>query len=126
MKAEFVSTEGDYLQAELNIDGQTLYVMDEFGGDCLKPGQEIDVELMNSCADDLDWDAVFSANLEKRTALQHISGWSYFALGRVTSINPLMCDCGVVELEGPFSTNDTRCIGEYVGFRVTRLTAFET
>jgi hypothetical protein len=122
----FKSTEGDYLEAEIEIDGQPIFVMDEFGGDQIKSGSIVSLEIFNSFSDDLDWDSVFNANPNRVKKLEHINSWSYFAFCEIISINPMICDCGVLKLEGPFETNDERCIGEFVGFRVTRLTAFGT
>jgi hypothetical protein len=124
--AVFKNTEGDYLLAEIELDGKLISVMDEFGGDRLKSGDKLEVELMNSCGDALDWDAVFNANPNKKKGLDHISSWEYFAFGEIISINPMMCDCSIAVLEGPFDTNDERCIGEFIGFRLSRLTAFGT
>ena len=124
MKATFKNTEGDYLLAELDINGKPFVVMDEFGGEWLKDGDIVQVELMNSVSDNLIWETVFSANPEHKRELEHISGWAYFAYGEIVSVNPMMCDCGLVILEGPFDTNDQCCVGEFIGFRVSRLTAF--
>ena len=41
-------------------------------------GEEFDVELSASLLDDDEsWETMFSGNLERRKALEHIDGWSY-------------------------------------------------
>lgn len=45
MQAVFKQTEGDYLEAVIEVAGQPLTVMDEFGGDSLTYGEIIDIEL---------------------------------------------------------------------------------
>jgi hypothetical protein len=65
VKAKFISTEGDYLLAEIVVQDQSLYVMDDFGGERFSSGESVTVELVNSFSEELDWDAVFGANRKK-------------------------------------------------------------
>jgi hypothetical protein len=39
VEAIFVSTEGEYLEAVVEVSGERLHVMDEFGGSSMSPGQ---------------------------------------------------------------------------------------
>ena len=126
MKATFLDTEGDYLLATIKIGDREFKVMDEFGGDRYKEGELIDVELMNSFADEESWEDIFSSNPNEMQALERKKNWEYFAYGKILAINPVVCDCGGIELEAPIETNDATCINDFIGFKVTRLTAFAT
>ena len=121
--ATFVATQGDYLEAIIEVDGQRLHVMDEFGGSQLAAGTPFQAELWPMASEDDDWDAIFSANPAKEKALRRIDGWRYLALGVIVSVDPVVCDCGLLQLENPFTTHDERCVGAYVGVTLARLDA---
>ena len=36
------------------------------------------------------------------------------ALGVVVSVDPVVCDCGLLQVENPFTTHDARCVGGQV------------
>ncbi len=121
--ATFVKTEGEYLEAVIEVNGEMLHVMDEFGGEDLKPGTKIELELSPFVSDPGEWDEIFSSNPEKKKGLVPLEGWRYLALGQIVKVSPVVCDCGLLIIEEPFSTHDQRCIGEYVGFKIGRLDA---
>jgi len=66
---------------------------------------------------------IFAANPDQRVGLESIGRWSYLALGRITSINPVRVDCGILVEERAVFTRDPRVIGSFVGFRVEVLDA---
>jgi len=41
----------------------------------------------------------------------------------VTSIDPVVVDCGMIQIPDVFHSRDLRVIGEFVAFTVTRLEA---
>ena len=87
-------------------------------------GDEFDVELSASLLDDDEaWEAMFAGNTDKRKALERVEGWSYRAYGEVVSIDPVMVDCGVIQIPDVFHSSDSRVIGEFIAFRITRLDA---
>jgi len=126
MIAKFISSDGEYLEARIEIDGMQYFVMDEFGGDSLDPGAQIEIDLSALPNDEESWEQIFQANPERKKELRHISGWSYFSLGQITAVNPVVCDCGVTYLDAPISTTDEKCIGEFIGFKIDRLDANST
>lgn len=126
MKANFISTEGDYLEAKIEVRGHTYTVMDEFGGNRYEPGDEISIRLSELVVNASEWNEIFNNNPNKEKILKCIRGWNYFALGEVISVTPVVVDCGVMKIESPFFTNDPRCIGEFVGFNIDRLDAIGT
>lgn len=126
MKVKFLSTEGDYLEASIEVNSQTLHIMDEFGGSRLSPGDEIDLDIYPGLLDeDESWESIFSGNPNKEKKLEHQSGWRYRAYGVIISIKPVIVDCGILQAEGPLQihTNDDRVIGEPIAFTIERLDA---
>ncbi len=126
MKATFINTEGEYLQAELEIAGVKIYAMDVFGGDQCKPGEEIEVELAAGLHyEEETWESMFSGNPKGKKKLEHKGGWSYRVFGVVKTINPeVMVDVGFTEFEAPIDTSDERVIGENIAFTITRMDAY--
>jgi hypothetical protein len=121
--ATFIESEGEYLEAVIEVDGELLHVMDDFGGENLKAGSKLEVELYPNVFDPGDWDEIFSANPGKKKGLVHLDSWCYLALGKIVNVNPVICDCGLLMVEEPFFTHDKRCIGDYVGIMIGRLDA---
>lgn len=121
--ATFIATEGAYLEAVIDVDGQRLHVMDEFGGAQLAAGTQVQLELSPMPSERDDWDAIFRANPGREQGLRRLDGWRYLALGVVVSVDPVVCDCGLLRLENPFTTHDARCVGAYVGVTLARLDA---
>ena len=121
--ATFIATEGAYLEAVIDVDGQRLHVMDEFGGAQLAAGTQVRLELWPIASERDDWDAIFRANPGREQGLRRLDGWRYLALGVVVSVDPVVCDCGLLRLENPFTTHDARCVGAYVGVTLARLDA---
>ena len=121
--ATFIATEGAYLEAVIEVDGQRLHVMDEFGGAQLAAGTQVQLELSPMPSERDDWDAIFRANPGREQGLRRLDGWRYLALGVVVSVDPVVCDCGLLRLENPFTTHDARCVGAYVGVTLARLDA---
>ena len=121
--ATFIATDGDYLEAVIEVGGQRLHVMDEFGGAEMAAGTQFQAELWPVASQSDDWDAIFRANPGRERGLRRLDGWRYLALGVVTQVDPVVCDCGVLLVEDAFYTRDARCVGEYVGVTLVRLDA---
>lgn len=121
--ATFIASEGEYLEAVIEVDGQRLHVMDEFGGGQMAAGTPFLAELWPVASELDDWDAIFRANPGREQGLRRLDGWRYLALGVVVSVDPVVCDCGLLQLENPFTTHDVRCVGAYVGVTLARLDA---
>lgn len=123
MEAIFKRTEGDYLEATLEINGQEIIAMDEFGGSKLKPGDTVDIELSVGLAyEDEEQNSMLDSNVDGVKKLEHQRSWSYRAFGIVTSIeNGTLVDVGLCELAAPFETTIT---GESIAFSITRLDAY--
>ncbi len=125
MQAKFLSTEGEYLEAIVEIDGKRLHVMDCFSHDGLRSGDMVDIEILPGlCDESEEWESMFSANPDAKKDLEHQSGWCYRAYGIISSINPVMVDVGLFEFEELVDSHDDRLVGEPVAFTITRLDAF--
>jgi hypothetical protein len=126
MKARLLKTDGPALEATLEIDGREYCVMDQFSWSeesAPRIGDTFEVELSGLLDDSWPWETIFAANPDRNTGLEHLGGWSYLARGRVTSVNPVRVDCGILTVEDPVVSHDTRVIGEFIGFRIERLDA---
>ena len=121
--ATFIATDGEYLEAVIEVDGQRLHVMDEFGGPQMAAGTQFQAGLRPMPGEADDCDAIFGANPGREKRLQRLDGWRYLALGVVVSVDPVVCDCGLLRVEDAFRTRDERCVGAYVGVTLARLDA---
>ncbi|WP_426075007.1 hypothetical protein [Janthinobacterium sp. DSP2-3-3] len=121
--ATFIASEGEYLEAVIEVGGQRLHVMDEFGGAQMAAGTQFQAGLSPMPSERDDWDAIFRANPGREKRLLRLDGWRYLALGVVTQVDPVICDCGLLQVENPFTTHDVRCVGAYVGVTLARLDA---
>ncbi|MGK5028757.1 hypothetical protein [Janthinobacterium sp. MDT1-19] len=121
--ATFIASEGEYLEAVIEVGGQRLHVMDEFGGAQMAAGTQFQAGLSPMPSERDDWDAIFRANPVREKRLLRLDGWRYLALGVVTQVDPVICDCGLLQVENPFTTHDVRCVGAYVGVTLARLDA---
>lgn len=124
VRAKLISTEGPYLEAQIEVEGRRLCVMDEFGvhaASAPQPGQEFDFEFSPTLEDDEEWEAIFNGNPDGKVGLEGLGGWRYRAFGKITGISPVIVDCGLLEVEGVVNSNDPRIIGEAVAFTISRL-----
>jgi len=126
--ATFISTAGEYLEAIIEVNGQRLTVMDEFSlflADSLpKTGELCEVEFNTYLDEDETWEEIFAGNPDKLGLIEQIEGWRYRAFGKIISVNPVVVDCGLLQVEGVVCSTDPRLIGEYVAFSITRLGAY--
>lgn len=123
-RARLVSTEGLYLEAIIEVDGQHLCVMDEFSVSAdtsPKVGEQFEFEFSPYLGEDEEWEAIFSGNPEGRVGLESLGGWRYRAFGRVVGVIPVLVDCGLFHVEGVVSSRDPRLVGEPVAFIISRL-----
>jgi len=114
--------------ATLRTPEGILHVMDEFSIDERSApviSAEFAIELSALLDEDESWESIFAGNPDCRKMLQRITGWSYRAFGEVLSIDPVVVDCGVMQIPDVFHSNDPQVIGSFVAFTVTRLDAIQ-
>ncbi|GLR13732.1 hypothetical protein GCM10007907_25220 [Chitinimonas prasina] len=124
--ARFISSDGPYLEALIEVDGQVLCVMDDFSpetGDLPPVGTPVALCFDSYVSDDEDWDDVFTGNPDQRQGLVRLDGWRYRAYGRIVAIQPVLVDCGLLVVDEVIHTHDPQVIGAYVAFTIQRLTA---
>ena len=127
MEAKFISTEGEYLEAVIEVNGKELHVMDEFSTEELSSGDTINLEIVPGLFyENEEWESMFSSNPNAKKELEHQSSWCYRAYGIITSIKPVMVDVGFFVIEAPIQlqSNDERLVGESVAFTINRLDAW--
>jgi hypothetical protein len=125
MRATFIDSEGEYLEATVKVGDIELRVMDEFGGSMLAADTEIELDIFVGLAfEDESWESMFNSNPDCKKQLVHQSGWCYRAYGVVTQIQPnVLVDVGFTTLEAPISTNDINVVGVPMAFTINRLGA---
>lgn len=124
VRARLISTAGPYLEAQIEVDGVVFTVMDEFSVStrtALKPGEEFDYEFSAELLEDEEWEQIFSCNPDGKVGLVPLGSWRYRAYGKVISVNPVIVDCGLLEVEGVVSSHDPALVGENVAFTISRL-----
>lgn len=76
---------------------------------------------------DISWEVMFSENKDKLKDLiiKPNSTWSYSAYGQILSVNPVIVDCGIAELNLGYFSRDIRLVGEYIFFDIERLDIYD-
>ncbi len=126
MRATLLQTTGPGHEAVLKIEGREYRVRDGFSWSAAHAptiGGEFDIHLSAELDESWPWEKIFAANPDRRIGLEPLGGVSYLALGRISSIDPVRIECGILVEERALHTQDPCVIGEYVGFRIEALDA---
>jgi hypothetical protein len=127
MKVTLIKTDGPWLEAEIAIGTECFIVMDVFSPDdrpARPAGSEFYLELSAGLINEEEsWEFIFASNPEQKKCLEHLDGWRYRAYGEIISINPVVVNCGLIQVEDVVHTGDSRVIGEFVSFTIDRLDA---
>jgi hypothetical protein len=124
MKAKLIRTQGPGREAIIEIEGREYCVRDGFSwARSLRDGAIFFVELSADLDDSWSWEKMFDGNSDKRVGLVPLGGWSYLALGRITSVNPVRVDCGILVEERAVFTHDPGVVGEFIAFGIATLDA---
>ena len=70
------------------------------------------------------WEQMFAANPEGRQCLVPLGGWRYRAYGRVVGVQPVVVDCGVLQVEDVVNSQDPALLGATLAFTIARLDAY--
>ena len=125
--AKLLSSEGPYLEAVVEVHGQRLCVMDALdvgAGVAPQPGEVFDLAFGVLDDDDETWEQMFAANPEGRQCLVPLGGWRYRAYGRVVGVQPVVVDCGVLQVEDVVNSQDPALLGATLAFTIARLDAY--
>jgi hypothetical protein len=121
MRARLISTDGEYLEARIDIDGTVLHVMDQFSpAEC---GDVLDIELFPMLDEHESNNDILDGNPERIRGLERIEGWSYRAFGIIRSLSPVTVDCGQIRIEDDDFEATGSGIGQAVAFTISRLSA---
>lgn len=123
MKVELIRTEGVGLEAEILVNGQKLFVMDEFSPSDIpaSPCELSNPQFGAIGFTNQSWEDMFSGNPDHDKRLKHIEGWKYEGYGEIVSVDPTIVDFGTLRLEAGPITHDQRCIGEHIMVIIDRL-----
>jgi hypothetical protein len=122
--ARLRSTQGPYLEATIEMNGVPLIILDEFSVEATNTqniGAEFNFEFSTQLDENESWESICAGNPDKKIGLVNLVGWQYRAFGKITSINPVVVDCGLLDVEDVVRTSDSRVIGEFVAFTIDRL-----
>ena len=85
MVAKFISTQGEFLEAVIELNGTVLHVMDEFSYKGLSPGGTVKIEVVPGLYyEDEEWESMFSGNPEAKKEFEHQSGGPFGHGGELT------------------------------------------
>ncbi len=85
--------------------------------------EEFEIEISAQTEDESSWEAMFGGNPNKAKDIEPLKGWSYRAFGQIVSIHPVVVDCGILSVPDVLHTNDSRVVGEFIAFTISRLDA---
>ena len=125
--AKLISSKGPGDEALLEISGQTVCVVDEISWDICtapEPGDEFEFEFSNELDGNESWEELFRRNPGKRIGIDQIVAWEYLAFGKVVSVDPVQVDCGLFVQSNVFHTHDPLVVGEFIGFKILRLSGY--
>lgn len=126
MYVKLIKTDGPWLPATIQHGDRQFCVMDEFTIDerfAPKPNEDFEVELSALVEKDTSWEEMFANNPYNTKGIEPLKGWSYRVFGQIVSINPVVVDCGILSIPDALHTNDSRVVGEYIAFTISRLVA---
>jgi hypothetical protein len=133
MRARVISLEADEGGVvTLAIGDVQIAAMDHLGngGSTQACPKSDDFFVSFSCLfrDSVSWDDIFSSNPDGRSELVPTGLWSYFAFGRLVSIDDesgsAIAKCGPFDLPLPVEVTDSSLVGSSVAFEIQRLDAW--
>ncbi len=73
--------------------------------------------------EEMSYETFFTYNINKEMKIVPFdnSRTSYYCYGRIISVNPIVIDCGDIQLDYGEFTSDKKVVGEYVYFVIARL-----
>jgi hypothetical protein len=118
-----MKTEGRALEAEIEVDGQRLTVMDGISAVEREaaPGPVPEAKFDVIVVEPRSWGKTFSENPGREKKLEHRWGWRYLGYGEIIAIDPVRVDLGVLVLELDFRTDDPGRLGEWVAIAIDRI-----
>lgn len=123
-------TEGYGLMADIEVDGQSLVVVDRVSrADCAaEPGPIERPHFEVIALEFQSWERAFEDNAAHEKKLHHQWGWRYLGFGEIVSIEPevVTIDLGVLTLRLRFEGAAADWRGEYVAIPIERVVLSRT
>lgn len=123
MKVVLLHTEGYGLEAEIEVDGCALRVMDAVSEpeQSAEPGPiEAPVFTAVVVAPD-SWTRAVLENPDRAKRLEPLWGWRYRGFAEIVSLEPLRADLGVLVLELNLPPDPERTCGDFVALAIDRI-----
>jgi len=123
VNVELVRTEGYGLEAEIELDGARLQVMDgvSTAEQAAAPGPVSDPKFDVVMVEPGSWEQAAAANPGREKRLEHQWGWRYVGYGQVLATDPVRVDLGILVLELDFPADDPGREGDYVALAIDRI-----
>jgi len=123
MRVELIRTEGYGREAEIEVDGVRLRVVDAVSepGEAATPGR-IDAPIFTAViVAPASWAQAVAENPDRVKRLEPRFGWRHRGLGEITSVSPLRADLGVLDLELSLPADPAREPGDFVALEIDRI-----
>ena len=123
MRVELLRTEGFGLEAEIEVDGCRLRVVDAVSG----PGRDatpgpVDAPVFTAVVVAPDsWKRALEENPDRVKRLEPLWGWRYRGFAEIVSLEPLRADLGALVLELDFPPDAARSCGDFVALAIDRI-----
>lgn len=123
MKVLLLRTEGYGLEAEIEVDGCRLRVMDAIStpGRPTPPGPIPAAVFTAVVVAPASWNRAISENPECEKRLEPLWGWRHRGYGEITSLDPLRADLGTLVLELNLPPDPVRQCGDFVALAIDRI-----
>ena len=123
MKVSLLRTEGYGLEAEIDVDGFGLRVMDAISeSDRPAAPGPIEAPIFHAIVVAPDsWARAVAGNPQCEKRLEGLWGWRYRGFAEITSVDPLCADLGVLVLELNLPPDPARRRGDFVALAIDRI-----
>jgi len=119
-----IRTEGRAGEAEIEVDGHALTVVDGISAVAAPaaPGPVADPIFEAVVVEPDSWERAIAANPDRHKRLEPRWGWRYRGYGEIVSLDPLRADLGPLVLELGLRADTPERLGAWVALEIDRIT----
>jgi hypothetical protein len=119
-----IRTEGRAGEAEIEVDGHPLTVVDGISAvaEPMAPGSVSDATFEAVVVEPDSWERAVAANSDCLKRLEPRWGWRYRGFGEIVSLDPLRADLGPLVIELGLRADTPERLGAYVALEIDRIT----